>query len=342
MNLYIQSSFCISPVHQDTISGEPEFVETVEASNQLLLTAREPNYQDLLTTSIRRRLSRCVKMGLYAALKCIGKQDIAIGGVIVGTGLGGLIQSESFLLEMIDEEEANLSPNSFFQSLHSSLSGSIAIQTKCHSYNMTYVSRGNTFESALLDAKLHLREGTDRPILVGASDEITEKYADIANRTDFLSTQKSAAHLPFGEGAMFVLVSSSNTHQAVAIRELTTLFRAQPAEVQQNISSLLNKHNLQDRDIDMVLSGYQSDTQSLSIMPGRYLKDEVPTIHYKRYVGEYPTSTAFALWLADRIIKDEKTPTVFGTQVQSDVPIRCIMIVNQYKNNTSLLLISKS
>ena len=49
-----------------------------------------------------------------------------------------------------------LTPTSFIQSTHNTVGGQIALELQCKGYNFTYVHGSNSFESALLDAKLQL------------------------------------------------------------------------------------------------------------------------------------------------------------------------------------------
>jgi hypothetical protein len=55
-----------------------------------------------------------------------------------------------------------------------------------------------------------------------------------------------------------------------------------------------------------------------------------PSGVYKHLCGEYPTSTAFALWLATNILKNGKVPAIMHAPVVSG-PGK-ILIYNHYKN----------
>jgi 3-oxoacyl-(acyl-carrier-protein) synthase len=138
MKLYIKSTACVSPLEitQTDESFEFSIPELTAAEN---LHVVNPNYKELLSLNSIRRISKFNKIGVFAALKCIENFTDPIDGIIVGTGIGGFQNTEKFILDMDDSLEKNLSPNPFFQSLHSSLSGNIAIATKCDAYNTTYV-----------------------------------------------------------------------------------------------------------------------------------------------------------------------------------------------------------
>ncbi|MEL6926904.1 MAG: beta-ketoacyl synthase chain length factor, partial [Bacteroidota bacterium] len=203
MKLYINNASCVSPLEIVADEHTFELSPTLQQATDRLQIAPPP-YKSLLSYNIIRRVAKFTKMGLYAAMQCVKEIEKTIDGVIVGTGIGGFLHSEKFISEMTERAETNLSPNAFFQSLHSSLSGNIAILTKCEGYNITYVNRGCSFESTLLDAALHLDESPASKILVGSADEITENYSDIANRTNYMGLQSKKAQPRPGEGAAFM------------------------------------------------------------------------------------------------------------------------------------------
>jgi hypothetical protein len=68
--------------------------------------------------------------------------------------------------------------------------------------------------------------------------------------------------------------------------------------VESRLAEFLKSHSLTARDLDLVIQGKNGDTQSDEIYSflERSLLQEVPACSYKHLCGEYPTSTAFALW----------------------------------------------
>lgn len=83
--VYIQHTASVHP------QGNPE--------NHPYLSACEPDYKVIITnTTLRRRMSRIIKMGVACGLECIA--DIApekMQGIITATGLGCLSDTEKFL-----------------------------------------------------------------------------------------------------------------------------------------------------------------------------------------------------------------------------------------------------
>jgi hypothetical protein len=61
----------------------------------------------------------------------------------------------------------------------------IALLLTCHAYNNTFVHRGFSFESALLDAIMLLQDGETTSVLAGSVDEITDISYAILSRFGF-------------------------------------------------------------------------------------------------------------------------------------------------------------
>ena len=72
-------------------------------------------------------------------------------------------------------------------------------------------------------------------------------------------------------------------------------------------------------DINLVLTGDQADPN---------LFKRIPQIPFTNLCGEYPTSSAFALWLASMILKRQSLPA--GILATSSAPVKNILIVNSY------------
>ncbi|MDC3388611.1 beta-ketoacyl synthase chain length factor, partial [Flavobacteriaceae bacterium] len=273
MKLYIKSTACVSPLEITETDKSFEFSmpELTAAGN---LHVVNPNYKELLSLNSIRRISKFNKIGVFAALKCVQNFTNPIDGIIVGTGIGGFQNTEKFILDMDDSLEKNLSPNPFFQSLHSSLSGNIAIATKCDAYNTTYVNKGTSFESALLDSMMMIQEDPIRNILIGTADEITDDYTKIANKVNYFQKEE----LPtLGEGAAFVLLSGTKTDHEACILGMKTLFMASKAEINEHIQHLLKENKIAVNAIDIVLSGDETLTTNLTEIDTAFA--EIPSIH---------------------------------------------------------------
>ena len=153
--------------------------------------------------SLRRRMSRIVKMGVACGLKCA--EDLpsdSIDGIVTATGLGCLGDTEKFMESIVVNNERLLNPTPFIQSTFNTIGGQIALLRGIHSYNVTYVHRGLSFESALIDAAMQVADGK-RNVLLGAVDEITASSADIQRRLGMTRDYE------LGEGANFFVLNTA-------------------------------------------------------------------------------------------------------------------------------------
>ncbi|WP_413513790.1 beta-ketoacyl synthase chain length factor [Myroides odoratus] len=294
----------------------------------------EPDYYEYLTTHIVRRGSRSAKFGMYAALKCVNKKNIELlDGILVATSLGGLKNSEDFMIQSIDNEESNLSPNYFIQSLHSTLSGNMAIELCVKAYNITYTNRGNAFEMALLDASMLFNEGS-KDLLIGASDEVSDNYKKAVIKDCFLGESLGKPY-QFGEGASFFRLSKVRTKDAVSIIGVKTFYKLVDNNTfSEKIFDLLNEKEMTIEDIDILISGVTN------VSWFKKKSNISPIILYKDFVGEYPTSISFAVWLGEQIIKEQSIPSLFS--IEGLELVKTIMVINKYKEYESVIILSKN
>jgi 3-oxoacyl-[acyl-carrier-protein] synthase II len=366
MNIYIQAISSISP--QKTFGQLPFLTEPVVYSGNRL-TAIEPDYGAFIDVKSIRRMSRIIRMGVAAASDSLRvaasglREDGSAQGeagkimpdaIITGTAFGCLADTGIFLTRIIEQDEQMLSPTAFIQSTHNTVGGQIALMLQCHGYNNTFVHRGFSFESALLDAMLLLEERDAGKVLVGSVDEITDVSHAIFTRLGFykpasfssadLFTTSSKGTIA-GEGAAFFLLAGEPSPGSYAkLDAISTLYKPRDTgEVERHIQSFLTEHSIDIRDIDLVISGNNGDNGGDHIY--QQLKQSVfsdsQLIHYKDLCGEYPTSTSFALWLAANIIKTGELPAAMRHEGDQRNAIRRILIYNHYQQiHHSLILVS--
>lgn len=162
--------------------------------------------------TMRRRMSRIVKMATATAFECVGSVEgiAALDAIVTATGLGCLADSERFLEQIHRTEGQMLNPTPFIQSTFNTVGAQIALLAKNHCYNMTYVHRSRSFESALTDAMLQLKEGDARRVLAGAFDENTPTQHHIMERMGFWRKAED------GECAVFTLLTSEDSENSIA------------------------------------------------------------------------------------------------------------------------------
>ena len=340
--IYIRAAAGISPQETFNNLSFPEVI-IQHAGNRF--NCIEPDYDDLIDAKLIRRMSRIIKMGSAAAIGCLQQANIEIpGGIIVGTAYGCLQDTEIFLQRMIHYNEELLTPTAFIQSTHNTVGAQIALMLQCHHYNNTFVQRGFSFESALLDAVLLLKEDEMNNVLAGAADEITTSGHDILMRFDLYKTSSDNTDLynyenkgtVAGEGAFFFLLSNQLSEKNLAkLNAVETFYNpGNNEEIEKNIIAFLSSQSLTINDIDVIIAGRNGDKKNdvvydalnASVFTGKLV------INYKHLCGEYPTTTSFALWLATVIIQQKKVPEVLGQKKETWKTIEKILIYNHYLN----------
>jgi hypothetical protein len=94
--------------------------------------------------------------------------------------------------------------------------------------------------------------------------------------------------MPAGEGTAFFLLASQPTSQDYAkLEAMATFYKPEDAGLEM-------RHFLQEQAVDPA---------SIDLVIGDEILPGIPTQPYKTQCGEYPTSTAYAFWLAATLIK---------------------------------------
>jgi len=348
--VYIRSASSISP--QKSFGQDMFSSELVEYSGDKLMCV-EPDYTKLFDPKLLRRMSRIIKMGAATAIDCLQQSRITIPDAIVtGTAYGCLEDTSIFLTKLIENKEEMLTPTAFIQSTHNTVGAQIALILKCHQYNNTFVHRGFSFESALLDAMLLLNESGKTNVLAGAVDEITTNSHKILTRFGLYKGSSTNVNLlasnskgtMAGEGASFFLFTNETSTENIAqLVAMATFYKPTgPEEIEKNITYFLQDLSINSNSIDLVILGRNGDNREDDIydhLEKTIFKDRRKT-GYKHLCGEYPTSTSFALWLATEVIKNKSVPEFLENSLHTDAT-KQVLIYNHYQNSHhSLFLVS--
>lgn len=307
------------------------------------LSAIEPDYTNYIDPKLIRRMSRIIKMGMAAAVEALQQAGIQQpDAIITGTAYGCLADTDAFLTRMVEFKEELLSPTAFIQSTHNTVAAQIALQIGCHNYNNTYVHRGASFETALLDALSLIGEDGANTILVGAADEIIDKSHAIIKRFGPYKADGKSSHLftsgtrgtMAGEGAAFFVISKEKTDTTIAkLVDVKTYYKTHLSS-EELITDFLNENNLQNPDLIILGNNGDAKTDAHYNAIAQKLFAGKRLAGYKNYCGEYPTSSAFALWMAVKMISH-------GSHANTDAAPKNILIYNNYKlQYPSLYLLS--
>ncbi len=353
MKTYFNGTGAISP--QKTFNtGFPFEIISHEQTDHLKCI--EPIYKEYIDPMVSRRMSRLIKSGFTAAkfsLKEAGVENP--DAIIVGTGMGCIEDTEKFLSSMITNNEQLLNPTPFIQSTHNTVGGQIALMLKCHNYNFTYVHRGFSFESALMDAMMMINEKSAAYILVGGSDELTENFYILQKRLGHIKRHTVSTSQLFnsntsgsiaGEGSTFFVLGNQKTEKTYAeLKAIETCYKPEsPEEIKSRIIIFLSKQKMSVEDVDLVLYGINGDKSQDAIyhLVQETLFKTNGSAYFKHLCGEYQTATAFACWLAIHIIKHQLIPNDVKLNLNPVKNIKNILIYNHYRTiDHSIILISQ-
>ena len=194
--IFINGIGAISPQRTE---DNHTFLSEITHHEGNVLKCLSPDLKPYLTPAQMRRLGRMMRLGLVAA--AISMQDARLSkldAVVMATGWGCQEDMGKFLLEMLQQDEQYVTPTHFIQSTYNVLAGAIAMSLHCTGYNSTYAGRGFSFENAIDDAMIHLREDESCHVLVGAFDEASPIQQAEQVRTGRLK-QEAIDHLQLFE-----------------------------------------------------------------------------------------------------------------------------------------------
>jgi 3-oxoacyl-[acyl-carrier-protein] synthase II len=346
---YIIGSGCISP--QKTTEKD-YFFETVNGPDVNHFKAVEPSYKEHINPNMLRRMGRAIKMGSSAARIAMTESGLQnVDAIMSGTGLGCFEDSEKFLLAIINNDEQFLTPTSFIQSTHNTVGSQVALIMQCHEYNYTYVHRGFSFETCVMDALMSLEEGK-KNILIGGIEEHTPIYIELYRKANKLNA--NAAHhyyegkmqgIQMGEGAAFFVLSDEKKNAAASIDGISMSYKpGDSKELLNKLNSFLSSHHKTLDTIDLVLFGFSGDKDQdkliLELLP--LVSNNSATAHFKHLCGDHHTAGAFGTWVANKIIEKQKIPDAVKINSYSKNSINSVLIINEYLGiNYSFTLLSK-
>ena len=348
---YINGTGCISP--QNTID-ENWFFDPITLAQGDYFNAIEPSYKEHIAPNLLRRMGRAIKMGVTSANLAIAQAEAtSVDAIITGTGLGCFEDSERFLLALLDNNEQYLTPTSFIQSTHNTVGSQIALIMKCHDYNFTYVHRGFSFESCVLDALMLFEEGKET-ILVGGVEEHTPNYVILNRRANKLQPQnnnhtinKSLTNgVQLSEGSSFFLLTKTKSEKSLAaIDGIKTVFKPKTSEdIYEKLMAFLSSYDLTVLDLDVILMGFCGDYHFDKYLNELMIKlqGETAIASFKNLCGEYYTASAFAMWVSTQLIQKQQLPASIIISGSNPKQIKRVLIINQYNGvNYSFMLMSQ-
>lgn len=317
MKAYIKATHTISP--QETFPGKgiPESVREYNPYLKCIL----PDFKQYFPPLQLRRMNTLIKTGNVCAIETLKEAGIEKPDcIITATGLGCIEDTEKFLNQILQTNEGLLAPTAFIQSTHNTIGAQVALNVNCKGYNVLYAHKTASFENALLDALLLIKEDEAQKILVGGFDEITEENYELKKSIGIYKADSSNLEILksksvgsiAGEGtSFFLLTNKSSSDNYAVVESVNILSHCNSIEkVKQWHKDVLKRFNLSPSDIDLIISGINGDNKNDQIY--FELLNTVYTAstqaYYKHLCGEFDTASAFGLWFAANAIKSNHLP----------------------------------
>lgn len=317
--MHITASSTIS--HQPTFQNKGFSLELKELKpNSKLIT---PDYNAFIPAMERRRMSDVLKMSIACTIECLEQAELSQpDAIIVGTSMGCCIHTKIFLDKIIAAEEGPLSPTSFIVSTHNTIAGQISLLLKNHGYNITHTQNSLSFEQALIDGMLCIKDGY-RNVLVGGADEQEEA---IYNMKERLKAEK----LELSSGASFFILSDEFCIGAtVNLIDVGSFGLVDDMTQAINQFFYLNRILIEDVDLVLYCSSDKKKTGELQT-----IFEHTKMFDYQKITGTYYTNSAFALSYAIDILS-HKTHSVFGNNIKN-----ILVCNNMIPENLGLILLN--
>jgi 3-oxoacyl-[acyl-carrier-protein] synthase II len=316
--MYITAFSTIS--HQPTFrnKGFSSAISELMPGSELII----PDYNAFIPAMERRRMSNVLKMSIACSMDCLEQAGLSQpDAIIVGTSMGCCVHTKNFLDKIISSNEGLLSPTSFIVSTHNTIAGQISLLLKNHGYNMTHTQNSLSFEQALIDGMLCLKNGC-RHVLVGGADEEEDTIYNMKARLN-----DENIHLTCG-ASFFILSNEKGNTESINLIDAGSFGLIE--DLSKMIMKFLDSNNLLREEIDGVLysSGDQKRTEELKTIFGqRKLLD------YQKIAGTYFTNASFAMHVGIDILLQKSHP-VFGKGVS-----RVLLCNNLIPENLGLILL---
>ena len=292
----------------------------------------DPSFKEYVSPIEARRMGKILKRALATSKEAIKASGLeSIDAIITGTGYGCIENTEVFLNALSKEGEQMLSPTSFMQSTHNTISSLVAIQLKNHGYNVTYAHKGISFDSAVQDAMLQMQLGKINSALVGGHDEMTETFYNILKKGSVMGQDEEMC----SEAAMSVVLSTEKRDSLCKLVNFTMLHKP-------SMDTL--KAVAKDFQADYVLTGISGNHKSdeAYLNECKDLFGNSILLKYKHLFGESFTSSGIGMYVAAHCLKAGNIPAhlfVNKDETKGKKPHKILIFNHTDGNNYSLTLL---
>ncbi|GHT44213.1 3-oxoacyl-ACP synthase [Bacteroidia bacterium] len=304
----------------------------------------EPDYKQYFPPNVARRLGKLLKRAMLTSQKVMESTGIPCpGAILTGTGFGCVENTEVFLEAMTFEGEECLKPTCFMQSTHNTIGSLIAIGIPCHGYNSTYTNKGTSFECALTDACIQLKDGRIRTALVGAYDEMTPHYFVLLGRTGYLGAGSGSF---CGEAAVSMMLGTgAGKNPLCRVRSIEMHYGSALEDLQSTLRRLLENGQSSLDEVEAVMVGtngnLRNDAVYQAVCPALFPGKDL--LRYKHVFGEIYTASGLGVYAAATCIHRGRIPGFLFADGRKEAKegVKHILFYNHCENkNHSFILLS--
>jgi len=311
--------------------------------------AVEPDFKQFFTPTEARRLGKILKRALLVSRLAMQESGISSpDAIITGTGLGCIESTEIFLDKLVRDGEEFLNPTHFMQSTHNTIGSLIAIDVKCNSYNNTFSHKGISFECALQDAFLQMKQVDKlrnvKNVLVGAHDEMTPAYFTLLKKAGYVGNPNQIFAC---ETSVAMMLSTEKTEKNwCEIEEIEKIYcdmRCATSAMRQ-ISNRIS--HISNPDYIMIGTNGNSKNDNIYFENCAKLFPNIPLLHYKPIFGESYTAPALGVYAAATCLKLGKVPSHLRCEISvgkhEPNNVNKILCYNHFENkNHTFILLSR-
>ncbi|MDR0756308.1 MAG: beta-ketoacyl synthase chain length factor [Tannerella sp.] len=305
--------------------------------------AVDPDYRQYFPPNTVRRQGKILKRALLVSRQVTDAAGTdSPDAIITGTGFGCIENTKIFLDALLKEGETFLKPTHFMQSTHNTVSSLIAIDCRCHGYNMTYSHKAISFECALLDAFIRLKNGEAANVLAGGHDELTPHFHTLLQRLERLEAGTAFR----SETAVgMILTNRPARHALCRLDGVETFYRPDGQQLKQALDRMLAYAGYRYDEIDAIMTGCNgmpADRQAYDCRCAKLFPDK-KRLRYKHLSGDSFTSSAMGVYIAATCLHRRQIPAHLceeQTHAAQD-GAKCLLLYHLSENKThSLILLS--
>jgi len=285
-----------------------------------------------------RRMKRLARMALGLATRTMEKAGLTAPprDVYFATAWGALSETHDFLDKLYASNEFYTSPIDFVGSVHNAAAGQVAMRSKARGPNVTMTGDDASFEQALTAAH-YLAANGQHPVLVGGADEMHPVFSAL------FDPSVSMGDTPADGGGMLLLETAGKGSRLT----LQPGYFAPGGDVATSLEAVLAYHGgpqaFNDK-IGAVMVGLpaahrETCTPHLDAFRRR-LGFKGPWIDYRRYFGEFASTSAVAAVAAMALLEREVIPGALAGGQDWPLTGRAILLLGVGATITTMLAAS--